>query len=204
MINSRKELSFYLKADRMMNRGSFSLSIRERVKECFIPDYIMDFLSAMRHVSYYSKKRWGGVFKFFWLVRFKRLSLKLGFSIGPDAFGYGLVIPHYGTIVVGGSNSIGNYAVLHTSTCIVDLNSIIGDGLYLATGAIISCRVVLGDNVTIGANSVMNKFNEQNNVLFVGAPAYVKQGTNPWYLRDGERFLLRVQRVENLKKRMSI
>ena len=195
MINSRKELSFYLKADRMMNRGRFSPSIKDRIFGCFSPDYIMIFLSSMRHVSYYSQKR-GGVFKLFWLVRFKRLSVRLGFSIGPNAFGYGLVIPHYGTIVIGGSNSIGNYAVLHTSTCIVDRKSVIGDGLYLATGSIISSRVVLGNNVTIGANSVVNITNEQSNVL--------KKNSDVWYLRDGERFLHRVQRVEELKVSMSL
>ncbi len=46
------------------------------------------------------------------------LGMKLGYSIGYKCFSYGLVLPHYGTIVVGNSNRIGKYAVLHTSTCI--------------------------------------------------------------------------------------
>lgn len=59
----------------------------------------------------------------------------MGITIVYNVFGYGLVIPHYGTIVVGESNNIGNYAVLHTSTCISSNGKIIGNGLYLSTGA---------------------------------------------------------------------
>lgn len=59
--------------------------------------------------------------------------MKLGFTIAENVFGYGLVIPHYGTIVVGSGNRIGNYAVLHTSTCITAGKKNIGDGLYLST-----------------------------------------------------------------------
>ena len=35
-----------------------------------------------------------------------------------NSLGYGAVIPHYGTIVVNGDARLGNYCVLHTSTCI--------------------------------------------------------------------------------------
>lgn len=56
------------------------------------------------------------------------MGIKLGFSIGYDVFGYGLHIPHYGTIVVNGICKIGNYAVLHTSTCIGGAGKVIGDG----------------------------------------------------------------------------
>ena len=45
-------------------------------------------------------------------TRFFRFSRKLGFSIGYDACDYGLVIPHYGTIVVGNTYRIG-----HTQHC---------------------------------------------------------------------------------------
>lgn len=37
-------------------------------------------------------------------MRYFRLSRMLGFSIGYDVFDYALVIPHYGTIVVGNKN----------------------------------------------------------------------------------------------------
>lgn len=120
MISSKKELQFFLMADRMVNRGEFTPSARTRIHCFFSPDYIMDFLVAMRHKAFYDNnpRRW--LHKLVWNRRFRNLSIKLGFSIGSNVFGYGLLIPHWGTIVVGSTNRIGNYAVLHTSTCISD------------------------------------------------------------------------------------
>ena len=204
MISSKKELQFYLKADRMMNRGEFTPSLRARIKSLFMPDYTMQWLSAMRHASYYKTQLGGGLLYFKWLRKYKRLSMKLGFSIEPDVFGYGLVVPHYGTIVVGGSNRIGNYAVLHSSSCIVDRQSVIGDGLYLSVGAIISNHVVFGGNVTVGANSTVNKSCPEGNVLLVGSPAAVKKESVAWFIRDGERFQKRVQEVESLRNSMML
>ena len=88
-------------------------------------------------------------------TRFFRFSRKLGFSIGYDACDYGLVIPHYGTIVVGNTYRIGPYATLHTFTCITDTGRRIGKGLFLSTGAKITgvkCWVIIS---LCAANSVV-------------------------------------------------
>lgn len=121
MIRTKKELESYIMADRMMNRGYFKPSFVQRLKNILLPDYTMQYLVAMRKLSYYSQM--GGRYCIPMVccyLRFSKLAMKLGFTIGEDVFGYGLVIPHYGTIVVGGSNRCGNYCVLHTSTCISD------------------------------------------------------------------------------------
>lgn len=125
-------------------------------------------------------------------------------SIGWNSFGYGLVIPHYGTIVVGGSNKCGNYCVLHTSTCITDNGKTIGDALYLSTGAKITSKVSLGDNISVGANSVVNKSFANGNVMIAGAPAIIIKPMDAWYVRDGQSFSERVKNVENLKNRMKL
>lgn len=114
------------------------------------------------------------------------------------------MIPHYGTIVVGGSNRIGNYAVLHTSTCIVDRSSIIGNGLDLSTGAIISNHVDLGENITVGANRTLMTSSVENDVLLVGTPTKTKKETEAWYIRDGEAFQRRVTEIEQLKKKLAL
>lgn len=204
MITNKEELRFYLMADRMMNRGEFKPSMKSRLSDIFAPDLVMRWMKAMRYTAYYS--RFGGGYKLLyykWLVRYKKYSAKLGFSIGYEVFGYGLVIPHWGTIVVGGSNHIGNYAVLHTSTCIVDKASTIGSGLYLSAGAIISNHVELGDGVTIGANStVLDRRDDICGVLMVGTPATVKKESEPWFIRDGDRFQRRVEAIESLRENM--
>ena len=129
----------------------------------------MGFLKTMRKVQYYLYNRnescWGGILLTINKLKFFRLSRKLGFSIGYDVFDYGLVIPHYGAIVVGNTNRIGPYAVLHTSTCITDTGRKIGKALSLSTGAKITGGEVLGDHVVIAANSVVTKSFSEDNVV---------------------------------------
>ena len=138
-ITSKKQLDFYIAADRMINRGNFHLSLAERIKHLLMPDNIMNYLIAMRKTSFYNYKKNKGIYcklkYLYYHRRYCRLGEKLGFSIGYNVFGYGLRIPHFGTIVVGRSNHIGNYAVLHTSICISNNERHIGDGFYFSTGA---------------------------------------------------------------------
>lgn len=146
----------------------------------------------------------GGVKYAYYYALYNRISKKLGFSIGYNVFGYGLVIPHYGTIVVGGNNRCGNYCVLHTSTCITGNGKVIGDAFYLSTGAKVTSKVVLGDNVSVGANSVVNKSVIDGNVMIAGAPAKVIKSTVAWYIRDGESFSSKVNAIENLRQKMKL
>lgn len=199
-IRNKNELRFFIMADMMMNRGYFKKPIMMRLRDMFAPDYIMDYLIAMRKTSFYGRSGLKGIY---YRLKFRRLGYKLSFSIGPDVFGYGLLIPHYGTIVVG-ENQIGNYAVLQSSTCISGNQKIIGDGLYLATGAKITTKIVLGDNVTVAANSVVNKSVPQGNVLLAGIPAVIKKESIAWYLRDGAEFCEKVERIENLRVSMGV
>ncbi len=204
MIRSKKELYFYIAADRMINRGCFRKTLVAHIKEFFIQDYIMDYLVLMRKSSYYTRQ--GGVrhlLSMYYKYKYFKLGAKLGFSIGCDVFGYGLVIPHYGTIVVGGSNRIGNYAVLHTSTCISDNKKNIGDGLYLSTGAKMTSKIVLGNNVSVGANSVVNR-SFGDNIMIAGAPAREIKDADAWYLRDGKKYSNRVKLIEELRESLCL
>lgn len=104
----------------------------------------IDYLRLMRMYDYYSCKG-NLILKTIYGFLYKKLGIKLGFSISYKSFGYGLVIPPYGTIVVGSNNYIGNYAVLHTSTCIASSGSANGDGLYMSPGAKITKEIILGE-----------------------------------------------------------
>lgn len=198
-IKSRKQLEFVLKADYMMNRGVYGPSFSSRIKHIISPDHIMLYLNAMRKVSYYKNDRRGfkRLLYSVQFLRYKRLGVKLGFSIGSDSLGYGVVIPHHGTIVIGNTNRIGNYAVLHTCTCITDNGKLIGDALYLATGAKITSQVTLGNGVSIGANSLVNKSCETDNVLLAGMPAKVIKETTTWYASNN--YADRVNSVEEIR-----
>lgn len=202
-ITTKKELEFYIMADMMMNLGYFKRPLKKVVRDFFVPDYTMRFLRAMRRNAYYShqngviNKIWGGYNR----LMQRRLGIKLGWSITAESLGYGLLLPHYGTIVVG-PNNIGNYAVLHTSTCITGNMKTIGNALYLSTGAKITSKVVLGDNITVAANSVVTKSFPDGDVLLAGMPAIELKPSEPWYVRDGSMFYDRVKKIEELKERM--
>lgn len=56
MIKTRKELAFYLQADRMMNRGSFKCSVKEKLRNVIFPDHIMNYLIHMRKADYYANR----------------------------------------------------------------------------------------------------------------------------------------------------
>lgn len=177
MIKSKKELKFCINADYMMNRGYFKEPILKKLMAAIYPDWIMKYLVALRKAEFYSNR--GGVLKYYYKSKVHKLGMKLGFTISENVFGYGLVIPHYGTIVVGSGNHIGNYAVLHTSTCVTAGNKIIGDGMYLSTGAKVLGDIELGNFTTIGANAVVNK-SEESNCLLVGIPAEKKRYEDAW------------------------
>ena len=194
MIKTKKELDFYLKTDLMMNRGAFKKSLKVRLKDIIVPDYIMEYLKCLRKAEYYKNCR-GGALKYFYEYKLSKLEIKLGFSIAKNVFGYGLVIPHFGTIVVGSGNQIGNYAVLHTCICITAGNKQIGNGLYCSTGARILGDVSVGDSVTVGANAVLNH-SVGSNSLVVGIPALKKRDEEDWY--KGE-YLRRVEECEKLR-----
>lgn len=199
-------LDFVIRADKIMNDFGIG-GIAGIIRNLLSPNYIGQFLIEMRKTSYYKHQK--GLFNkilfAFHLAKYERLGKKLGFTIGYDALGYGVVLPHYGTIVIGGTNRIGNYAAIHTSTCISDNGKIIGDGLYLAAGAVITSKIKLGDNISIGANSLVNKDCEQNNVLLGGMPAKVIRPQKTWYAGDSDykksnSFASKVKKIEELKK----
>ena len=204
---NKKELSFYIMADMMMNRGKFSWSFFDRIKHLVWPDFIMEYLKSMRYCCYFSENQapfYSLPLRLYHSIRYRKLGMKLGFSIGFESLGYGAVIPHYGTIVVGSSNRIGNYAVLHTSTCISDNGKIIGDALYLSTGAKMTRKLRLGDNVSVASNSVVNNDFIEGNCLLTGMPAIKKREAVAWYVRDGESYKRKVESVELLKRKMDI
>lgn len=202
-IQSKKELEFYILADRMMNKRTFKLSIGQKVKKLFLRDYIMDWFVAMRKCQYYSRKGGGNKIKYMYnRMKFHHLSIKLGFSIGYECLGYGAWIPHYETIVIGENCRLGRYACLHTATCITATGKQIGEGLYMGTGAKLIGDIDLGDNISVGANSVVNKSFIEEGILIAGVPAVKKRINGHWY--DSPSFQERVNKIEALRHEMNI
>ncbi|HUE78795.1 MAG TPA: DapH/DapD/GlmU-related protein [Sphingomicrobium sp.] len=116
---------------------------------------------------------------------FRRLSVRLGFSIGPNIFGPGVAIVHYGLLVIDPTTRIGKNCRIHMGTHIggaakfvpaeeAHLHSPrIGDNVYLGPGCKIYGPVIIGDNCVVGANAVVTKSFPEVGLTIAGIPAKV-------------------------------
>lgn len=141
MIQSKSDYLFYVEQDRIANQIP-----RERFFDILFrfiaPNYTYKFLKTLRKVEYLKNTKGPKSIAFiYYKYKFRRLSLKLGFTIPENVFGPGLSIPHYGTIVVNGSSRIGAYCRLHAGVNIgasagKKAAPCIGNNVYIGPGAI--------------------------------------------------------------------
>lgn len=116
--------------------------------------------------------------------RFRRISLKLGYSIPINVFGPGLSLPHRGNIIINPNTQIGENCRIHVGVNIgahKDKAPCIGDNVYIGPGAILFGEIQIANNVMIGANATVNKSFTQENVAIAGTPAkVVKENIKSW------------------------
>ncbi|EGW41099.1 bacterial transferase hexapeptide family protein [Desulfosporosinus sp. OT] len=108
------------------------------------------------------------------------MSTNLGFTIPRHVFGPGLSIAHWGSIVVHPDVRVGKNCRIHSAVNIGVFNEkcpIIGDNVYIAPGAKLFGGIIIGNNVTIGANAVVNK-DVPSNVTVGGIPAKIISENN--------------------------
>lgn len=180
MIKTRADLQFYLKADRIANGWTPKKDLKAALVSWFFPDDIQRFQEALRGVEYYTnceQTLFVKIRKFMQLRKFRKLSLKLGFSIPENVFGPGLSIAHYGTIVVNQSTRVGANCRLHTGVNIGSEAGYagrapkIGDNCYIGPGVKIFGNITIANNVALGANAVVTKSIEKPGVAVAGIPA---------------------------------
>ena len=107
-----------------------------------------------------------------------KLGIKLGFTIPCNCFGAGLNIHHYGCIVVNSHAKIGencniqqgvnigkNYSAENVPT--------IGNNVYIGPGAKLFGKINIANGCVIGANAVVTKSCNEENMVLVGVPAKI-------------------------------
>ena len=180
MINSRKQ---YNKIIDYEFKVYFS-SLKDYFKNMLLnsSDYsIWKFQKLLRKTElfYNLSRKKNKYYPLYILIRRKKEKIghRLGLSIEINVFQEGLRIFHYGEIVVNGYCEIGKNCKLHGGNCIGNNGKThhaprIGDNCDVGFGSVIIGDITLGDNITIGANSLVNKsFN--NNIVIAGSPAKV-------------------------------
>jgi len=118
----------------------------------------------------------------FWL---RRLSVRLGFSLGPNIFGPGVAIVHYGLLVIDPTTRIGKNCRIHMGAHIGGAARFvppeeahkhsprIGNNVYLGPGCKLYGPIVIGDNCVVGANAVVTKSFPDPGLVLAGVPAEV-------------------------------
>jgi len=176
-IKSKKDLKYFIDADRIALGGKPKLNL---LKRFVTPNYIHRFQKLLRKCEYYYNTKTNflkQILYFYYVLRFHKLSLKLGFSIPLNCFGPGLSIAHIGPIIINKSVKVGSNCRIHVGTNIgtqagfADKAPILGDNIYIGPGAVIYGAVSIANNCAIGANAVVNKdfFNEAK--VIAGVPA---------------------------------
>lgn len=143
------------------------------------PKPIWRFQKLMRKLEFYSNCKSGvlGKFMTYWLkYKYHNLGLKLGFSIPINVFGPGLVIVHYGTIVINPNTKVGKNCRIHACTNIGTSGGTakapsMGDNIYIGPGVKIFGDIRIADNIAISANSVVNKSFLKSDMVIGGVPA---------------------------------
>lgn len=183
MIKNKTDLKLYLKLDEQ------ALGIkRNLIKDFLFPNQIWKFQKLLRHLEYYTNvpSLSHKLLRLITWYRFRKISMKLGFSIPVNVFGPGLSIAHYGTIVVNSQAKIGSFCRLHACVNIgASAGSkkapVIGNNCYIGPGVILFGNIQIADNVTIGANATVNKDCLTQNSVIAGTPAkIVKENAESW------------------------
>lgn len=188
MINSKKDLQYYISCDQRA-LGIKKPGIAKHIKAHLLPqiwyvEYLMRKLEYAMNCS--NKKNPFAKLRIAYLdFRFKSYSIKLGYSLHPNVFGPGLCLAHIGTIVVNANCRFGSNARIHVDVNIgqytrgdedfekrKDEAPSFGNNVYIGPGAKIFGSISIGDDVAIGANSVVTK-DVESHVTVAGAPAKV-------------------------------
>lgn len=177
-IKNKSEYRFYLQSDlcaRNIDKWHFWYKNKYP---------ILHYQRMMRRVGYYrAMKKDSNFYKMLFFIenkRFKKNGLKLGFSMYPTTFGPGLKIGHYGNVVVNGRTRIGKNCEIQMGVNIGIHKGgvpIIGRNVYIGPGAKIFGDINIGDNVSIGANAVVNK-SVPDGCVVIGVPARIISNGN--------------------------
>lgn len=177
-IKTYKDLKFFIRKDMQSEkRNNFS-------KE-FIFSPVFRYTVLLRINEYLLNTKKNFLIRGMPLFWYRRLGVRLGFSIPLNVFNYGLGIVHHGLLIVNPDARIGKNCRIHAGVNIGGSAGfkkegdtkryapIIGNNTYIGPGAKIFGSIKIGDDCVIGANAVVNKSFVKNNITIGGIPARV-------------------------------
>lgn len=137
--------------------------------------YLYKYNVLLRKAEYYinTGKKFRG---FLYKALLYRYGNEHQIHIPINTFDRGLKLMHLGPILVNGRVKGGKDISLHINTSIVaggtnDGAPILEEGIVVGVGAVILGDISLAKNIAVGANAVVNKTFEEENIVIAGVPA---------------------------------
>lgn len=174
MISNKEQYKKVLQQDALANR-------RTKLSARLFGDDIWKFILLLRKNEYLSsytgwKKALLLPYIKIYTLLLHRASIRCGYTIPLNVFAEGLSIAHRGDIVVNPTARIGKNCRIHEGVTIGSTGgskqaAVIGDNVFIATGAKIIGDIRIADNVAIGANAVVVKDIDEPGTTWAGVPA---------------------------------
>ena len=172
MITSKKDYKYFLEQDRIALGKKYK---RPKI----LHDEIWKFERLLRKAEYYVNSRkdlFGKIYGLYIQYKYYKARLKYNTYIPLNVFDSGLSIAHFGSIVVNGNAKIGRNCRIQENTTIgttngIDKAPILGDNIFIGSGARIIGDIKIENNIAIGANAVVNKSFLENGITIAGVPA---------------------------------
>lgn len=172
MIKSKDDYLYYLHCDKI------ALGKKDN-KPKMIHDEIWKFERLLRKTEYYVNCRndfIGRIYGMYLQLKYYKLRLKRNTYIPLNVFGPGLSIAHFGSIVVNGNARVGKNCRIQDSVTIGATNGsdsapVLGDNIFIGSGARIIGKITIADDVAIGANAAVVRNVSQIGITVGGIPA---------------------------------
>ncbi|CAH0315384.1 2,3,4,5-tetrahydropyridine-2,6-dicarboxylate N-acetyltransferase [Peribacillus simplex] len=171
-IDSKKQLRHFLEYERVKyGRKNTKIPLMCIGENSFIWKHNV----LLRKTEYYvntGNKIMGLIYR----VLLNRYQNKHHIHIPINTFDCGLKLMHLGPILVNGHVRGGKDISLHINTSIVAGGTNSGtpeleDGVVVGVGAVILGDIKLAKNIAVGANAVVNKTFDEENISIAGVPA---------------------------------
>ena len=170
-INSKDDLREWITYERKKYRGG----VLREIIPISEADILRKHQVILRKTEYYMNtghKLMACIYK----VRLNRIQNRYALHIPTNTCGKGLKIMHVGPVLINGNATVGKDCVFHINTALVSGGTNDGvpyleDGVIVGIGAVLMGNIQVRRNVAIGANAVVNKSVDEENIAVAGVPA---------------------------------
>ena len=177
MIQSKKDLKMYINED--LKVFSFNKNRKLAFYAFLTKDisyYRIKFIKNLRKHEYILNVHPRRILSRIIYKRKKdRYARYFNWEVPANTCGAGLQLWHP-NIVINDDARVGRNCILHGNNCIgrkSDGYPCIGDNFDLGFGSVVIGNIKIGNNVVVGANSLVNKSFTEDGITLVGSPAVI-------------------------------